>query len=110
MGEMSNGHPCVAECDLTPAHDRVGSCPDGVPCPDPVATGSSRQAQGITLAKPLGSLSDTELDDWIQACKALERMAEQPPAHSAKSRRQFRKMRFEAEAEREGRRVDPSED
>jgi hypothetical protein len=61
--------------------------------------------KGITLAKPLSSLSDPELDDWIEACKALERMAEQPPAHSAKGRRQFRKMRLEAEAEREGRTV-----
>ena len=65
--------------------------------------------KGITLAKPLRSLSDPELDDWIEACKALERMTEQPPAHSAKGRRQFRKMRLEAEAEREGRRVDASE-
>jgi len=61
--------------------------------------------KGITLAKPLSSLSDPELDDWIEACKALERMAEQPTAQSAKGRRQFRKMRLEAEAEREGRTV-----
>lgn len=64
-----------------------------------------RKHKGITLVKPLGSLSDAELDDWIEACKALERMAEEPPAHSAKGRRQFRKMRLEAEAERERRRL-----
>ena len=61
--------------------------------------------KGITLVKPLGSLSDAELADWIEACKALERMAERPPAHSAKGRRQFRKMRLGAEEERERRRL-----
>lgn len=64
-----------------------------------------RKHKGITLVKPLGSLSDAELDDWIAACIALERMSEAPPAHSAKGRRQFRKMRFEAAEERERRRL-----
>jgi hypothetical protein len=36
-------------------------------------------------------------------------MAQQPPAHSAKGKRQFRKMRLEAEAERESQRVDAPE-
>jgi hypothetical protein len=64
-----------------------------------------RNHKGITLVKPLGSLSDAELADWIEACMALERMAERPPAHSAKGRRQFRKMRLGAEEERERRRL-----
>lgn len=62
-----------------------------------------RTHKGITLVKPLGSFSDAELADWIEACKALERMAEEPPAHSAKGRRQFRKMRLGAEDELERR-------
>jgi hypothetical protein len=64
-----------------------------------------RTHKGITLVKPLGSLSEAELADWIEACKSLERMAEAPPAHSAKGRRQFRKMRLEAQEERERRKL-----
>jgi hypothetical protein len=64
-----------------------------------------RKHKGITLVKPLGSLSNPELDDWIEACMALERMSEAPPAHSAKGRRKFRMMRIEAEEERERRRL-----
>jgi hypothetical protein len=62
-----------------------------------------RKHKGITLAKPLRSLSDAELQDWIAACTALERMAERSPAPAARARRQFRAMRVQAEAERERR-------
>src|SRR6184192_4297045 len=31
-----------------------------------------RRHKGITLAKPLRSLNESELDDWIKACAALE--------------------------------------
>jgi hypothetical protein len=61
--------------------------------------------KGIALAKPLHSLDDAELDDWIEACRALERMSEQPPRPAAKARREFRAMRHEAEGERERRRA-----
>ena len=54
-----------------------------------------RQLIGLTFAKPLPSLTEAELNDWIAACVALERMAEGKPRPAAKSRRQFRALRFE---------------
>jgi hypothetical protein len=75
--------------------------------PSNVLTASQRallKGKSMELAKPLQKLTNAELDDWIGACAALERMSENAPRPAAKARRKYRAFRLEAEAERDRRR------